>query len=131
MWSPPLVHSGQQNNLIVIKIYQFGQLIMIFLNVNTLRLLKTAIMFCSQRGAKKVSARGLYVIIKIYVIYIYILCIICMWSLFYSVRVFKSALTTFSCGKLVLFCFCVVGFFLFPYLWFLAFIYLFFFCSMF
>ena len=49
-----------------------------------------AIMFCSQRGAKKVSAHGLYAIIKLYVISIYILCIICMWSLFCSVRVYVS-----------------------------------------
>ena len=37
---------------------------------------------------KKVSARGLYVVIKTYVLYIYILYIICMRSFFCSVRVY-------------------------------------------
>ena len=39
---------------------------------------------------KKVSVHGLHVIIKLYVIQVYVLCIICMWPLLFSVRVYIS-----------------------------------------
>ena len=57
---PPLVYSGLQITSILNKTYRFGQPIIFFQKVETLRLLKIHNMFCPQgEPKKKVSANGL------------------------------------------------------------------------
>ena len=54
---PPLVHSGLQNTSIFDKSYRFGQLVILLLEVETLRLLKINITF-SPEGSQKNGIRS-------------------------------------------------------------------------
>ena len=71
---------------------------------------------------KKASAHGLYVIIKLYVIRIYMLCIICLWSLFFQYEFMQVHIFYLSFWKTRSFSFCVLVL-MSLYLWFLVFIF--------
>ena len=61
---PPLVYSGLQNTSVFRKSYGFRQPIILFLKVDTLRLIKIHIISCpSKGGKKKLSAHGLILVV--------------------------------------------------------------------
>ena len=88
------------------QIYQFGQLIILFQEVNTLRLLKVAFMFCSQSGAKKnISSWTICDNYNTWDINLYFIHYLHVVIVLFSTSLYKSAFSTYSFEKL--------GFFLF------------------